>query len=303
MGHPRYREGRRRRRKSGPPVLNTSFTYDDLGNLLSSTDPLHHVTNYSYADSWSGSGCVGSSNTYGLLTQMTNALNFRTQASYYPCSGLIQSKRDENDIKAGRTGSTFAYDNMNRLLTATDVAGGQTSYDYHGDALPLEVTQRQLITSSITAAHTTTYDGAGRAKTSSLDSDPAGADLVDTTYDNLGRVASVSNPHSSSSLPTDGITQTQYDALGRPVQVTKQDGSVANVSYVGNCTTATDEAGKARKSCSDALGRLTTVFEDPTGFNYEDRLSVRRSRQSDPRGAERLRSYGQQPVAHADIYV
>jgi YD repeat-containing protein len=40
-------------------------------------------------------------------------------------------------------------------------------------------------------------------------------------------------------------------------------------SYAGNCTTVTDEAGKSRKSCSDALGRLTQVFEDPAGLNYE----------------------------------
>jgi len=30
-----------------------------------------------------------------------------------------------------------------------------------------------------------------------------------------------------------------------------------------------DPAGKARKVCSDALGRLTQAFEDPAGLNYE----------------------------------
>src|SRR5262249_49572785 len=60
-----------------------------------------------------------------------------------------------------------------------------------------------------------------------------------------------------------------YDALGRPTQTTKQDGGVSTLSYAGNCVTATDEAGKSRKSCSDALGRLTSVWEDPGGLNYE----------------------------------
>src|SRR5262249_61931537 len=44
-----------------------------------------------------------------------------------------------------------------------------------------------------------------------------------------------------------------------------QDGSVNKVSYTGNCTTATDEAGNRRKGCTDALGRLIEVREpNPT---------------------------------------
>jgi YD repeat-containing protein len=31
----------------------------------------------------------------------------------------------------------------------------------------------------------------------------------------------------------------------------------------------TDEAGKARKSCVDGLGRITGVWEDPAGLNYQ----------------------------------
>src|SRR5580765_7550092 len=57
--------------------------------------------------------------------------------------------------------------------------------------------------------------------------------------------------------------------MGRVTQVVKQDGSIGTISYTGNCTTATDEAGKKRKSCSDAQGRLTSVWEDPAGLNYE----------------------------------
>jgi YD repeat-containing protein len=51
--------------------------------------------------------------------------------------------------------------------------------------------------------------------------------------------------------------------------VTDQDGSIKRTAYSGNCTTVTDEAGKARKSCVDGLGRMTQVFEDPSGLNYE----------------------------------
>jgi hypothetical protein len=49
--------------------------------------------------------------------------------------------------------------------------------------------------------------------------------------------------------------------------VTKQDGSISSVSYnvvassAGNRTDTTDEAGKQRRTCSDALGRLVEVDE------------------------------------------
>ncbi|HEY3102502.1 MAG TPA: RHS repeat domain-containing protein [Pyrinomonadaceae bacterium] len=41
----------------------------------------------------------------------------------------------------------------------------------------------------------------------------------------------------------------------------------------GNTVTATDQASKSRKSVSDALGRLTGVYEDPSGLNYQTSYS------------------------------
>jgi YD repeat-containing protein len=120
-----------------------------------------------------------------------------------------------------------------------------------------------------------TFDGVGRPKQTRL-VDPQGDDLVDTTYDPKGRVSTVSNPHRAAGSSTDGITTTIYDPLGRVTQVTEQDGSISSVAYdiarpgtLANCTQTTDEAGKQRLACSDALGRLVRVWEDPNGLNYE----------------------------------
>ena len=63
------------------------------------------------------------------------------------------------------------------------------------------------------------YDGLGRLTQTQLTSDPEGTDYVDTTYDALGRVYSVSNPHRSAASSTDGTTYHYYDALGRIIQV------------------------------------------------------------------------------------
>jgi len=70
--------------------------------------------------------------------------------------------------------------------------------------------------------------------------------------------------------------------MGRPVKVDHFDGaalptpwgtastpaSYSAITYNGNETTITDEAGKVRKQTADALGRLTSVVEDPSGLNY-----------------------------------
>ncbi|HEY2496316.1 MAG TPA: hypothetical protein VGK24_04545, partial [Candidatus Angelobacter sp.] len=156
--------------------LTTSYTYDDLGNVLSSTDPGLHVTHYSYSDSWSGTSCIGSGvNTYAFITQITNHLNQRTQASYFSCPGLVQSKRDENDVVAGRAGTTFTYDGINRLLTENSADGGQTSFNYHSDTLPITITKTELATPNPSILSSVIYDGLGRTKTTSIDSDPLGA--------------------------------------------------------------------------------------------------------------------------------
>jgi hypothetical protein len=42
------------------------------------------------------------------------------------------------------------------------------------------------------------------------------------------------------------------------------DGSISTVSFAGNCSTNTDETGKQRGACSDALGRLVEA-DEPSG--------------------------------------
>jgi YD repeat-containing protein len=67
---------------------------------------------------------------------------------------------------------------------------------------------------------------------------------------------------------------TEYDALGRAKKVTTMpDGAAVTTSYVGNAVTVTDQhdassPGHSRKSVTDALGRLTSVYEDTSGLNY-----------------------------------
>src|SRR5262249_22707247 len=131
--------------------------------------------------------------------------------------------------------------------------------------------KRQLMTTnpSVWTDEYFHFDGLGRSIRNETVT-PNGSVFVDTGYDAVGRPATVSNPYFTVSDPTYGITTTSYDAISRPTSILKPDGSASTIDYSQpTCPVATDEAGKKRKSCSDALGRLTGVWEDPSGMNYE----------------------------------
>ncbi len=123
----------------------------------------------------------------------------------------------------------------------------------------------------------TVYDGLGRTI---QQTDPSGA-ITDTTYDSLGHIHTVSNPHFTSSSPSDGTTTFAYDALGRKTVQTQPDGSLHQWCYNGvlsgqssfvcspnasSKTAATwvddsDETNRHYQRVSDALGRLIAVME------------------------------------------
>jgi YD repeat-containing protein len=89
---------------------------------------------------------------------------------------------------------------------------------------------------------------------------------VDTAYDSVGRVYTVSNPYCSTGSV---VTKYGYDALSRVNSIQYPDTASASISYSGNCSTTTDPASKQRTLCSDALGRVTSVTEDPSNLNYQ----------------------------------
>jgi YD repeat-containing protein len=148
-----------------------------------------------------------------------------------------------------RSANTFTY---------SDIAAPNT--------FPLTVTRQKSITAALTDSATTTIDGLGRVITTAHAMPSGSPATVTTAYDDLHSKVTVSNPFFTTSDPTYGVTTTLSDGIGRAFTVTKQDGSVSSVDYsLGNCTVATDEAGKVRKACSDGLGRLVEVDEPNPG--------------------------------------
>ncbi|MGC2695654.1 MAG: hypothetical protein WA738_07670, partial [Candidatus Angelobacter sp.] len=260
--------------------LSSHATYNDAGEVLSSTDPGGHTTNHlydlAYQGAYSTQSCSPTTNPGSVTHCVSGTYDFNT--------GLLTSLTNENATQqasgsspgdAAHT-SNFSYDSYWRIFqalappdTANGSAQASTTFTYPPLASsPKIVTRQKSITQGLMDTASSTFDGLGRPYLNDHVTPSCTAEIL-TTYDVLGRAATVTNPYCSGtnhqSDPTYGVTQTQFDALGRVTQVTKQDGSIASVSYSGNCTTATDEAGKQRKSCSDALGRLVEIDEPPAG--------------------------------------
>jgi RHS repeat-associated protein len=253
----------------------TTHTYDQTGQMLSKTDPNGNITKYSYSDSFSDSTPSSSTNAY--LTQITypptNGVNHIVNFSYALSDGQLTASLDQNKQK-----TTYTYNDPLRRLTQTKFPDfGQTSVSYNDAGPNPSVVTTTTITSSMNLISTVVMDGMGHAVQTQLNSDPAGVDFTDTTYDGLGRIRSVNNPHRGTGLPTDGVTQNRYDSLNRITDVIKQDGSIVHTVYKGNVTAVIDETGRLRRTVSDALGRLVEVDEPPAGSSVSSPGAVARS--------------------------
>jgi RHS repeat-associated protein len=270
----------------GPPGCNgdstTTFAFDETGQMMSKTDPCGnaacgdmtgsaHTTSYSYADSYtilSGGANVNytpTANTNGYLTKIIDAPGHTENFTYDYNNGQLTTSKDQNGQP-----TTYIYNDP--FFRPTQVAypdHGGTTISYN-DAPPTpSATTTTPITSSLSMTSISVMDGMGHITQTQLTSDPDGTDYTDMVFDGMGRLETKSNPHRSGSSTTDGTTTYTYDALGRTTSVLEQDGSHITTTHSGNCTTVTDEASKAKKSCADALGRITGVWEDPNTLNYE----------------------------------
>lgn len=247
--------------------LTSSASFFDTGEVQTSTDPKGNSTTFAYSSTYAGA----------YPTTVTNALAQSTTHAYDFNAGLLTSTTDPN----GQT-TSFTYDNMWRLAAAAYPDGGAATITRQEAAFPFTATLTKKITSSLNYVMTNTFDGVGRVS-ESLVTDPQGNIETDTTYDADGRKYTVSNPYRTKTDSTYGVTTYVYDALGRTCVVIPPDGTaVANTScpttqpsndvftvYAGNTTTVTDQQGKSRESQTDGLGRLTTVWENPSGLDYE----------------------------------
>jgi RHS repeat-associated protein len=277
---------------SGSTAAQTKYTYNNGGHP---TQVSRLIGGSTYATSFSAyqanGARISSTDAIGTLTTIVNGLCNNLLPSQTTVGGLTTSLNW--DCNGGvLTSTTDANTNVTlyshkdpfwRLTSTQYPDGGQTNVTYNSLASPPNITTTQLITASIPPLTRVSYfDGLGQVVKTALTSDQEGSDFVDTTYDGLGRMLTVSNPYRSTGDLTFGITTYQYDALGRITQVAPPDGTAPTpappvnqclsnnycAQYSNNVKTIMDQSGHQRQSITDGLGRLAEVDEpgDPSTF-------------------------------------
>ncbi len=256
--------------------LQTHAQYDLTGNVINSWDAKGNLSQFSYSGTYARayptqtvSAVPDPTGAYGSTTSLVST------TSYDFNTGLVTSAIDAN----GQTSTLEYNDTLNRLTKINSPDGGRTTYIYVDthQCGPYVETRTLLDSSGRESDSYQFFDGLGRPYRSFSyeNQDTTNPYLtVDTQYDVMGRVSKVSSPYRSSGCtsavnPSGCWTQTTFDALGRPTQVlTTADNAPVTTSYSGVTVTVTDQAGKVRRSVTDALGRLASVYEDPGGLNY-----------------------------------
>ncbi len=261
---------------TGGTVTTAQTQFYDTGMPYLSTDLKNNQTQYTYDPAYVGA--------YVTKTQYPNTgsgVTHYIQGAYDFNTGLLTSFTDQN-LQA----SNYNYDVLGRLTSASFPDGGSVGFSYT-DTVPVQVQKTVAVTGSLSKVTNTVFDGLGRtSQTQFHDPDCAvGSGLVKSDY-TYGDDMSQNTHYSTASTPycdTPGgpfglPTRTDSDAIGRVTKVTQPDGSIITTTYAANsttlteCATGTDEAGKARTSCADGLGRVTGVWEDPgtsPHLNYE----------------------------------
>jgi len=275
---------------TGP--VTSAMQYDMAGNVVKTIDGRGYPTEIDFTDCFGSPDTEAQSNTvpselgtlksYAFPTKITNALGHVsfTQYSYY--LGAQVNSEDANEVVSSteygnggldlldrpskqirainqpsiKNQSKVIYDDANRIITRT------TDLNTFDDIAPLK---SEVV-----------YDGLGRTiETRHYETSFAFIKSIQQ-YDELSRLKRSYNPHRTSADPTYGWTESIYDELSRVkrIETFRADGAgsastgFVTTNYFGNEVTVTDQAGKSRKTVTDALGRLIKVYEDPSNLNY-----------------------------------
>jgi RHS repeat-associated protein len=229
--------------------LVTSWTYDQLGQQLSMTDPDGNVTNYSY-------------NTAGNLATVTGpATSVQTYAAQTPTQASPKT--------------SYGYDAFGDETQAEDPDGNVTSYGYDADGRLTSVTQPSYTppgsSAAISAVTSYAYDPDGNLTS---ETDPAG-DSVCYTYDALGDALTQTYPAAScQSAP--GQWSWTYDASGEPLTQTDPTGAVTTATwgYFGEQDTSTQEVATSSGTANQTTSYAYNYLGDPVKVTTPDGITT-----------------------------
>ncbi|MFU8874456.1 DNRLRE domain-containing protein [Micromonospora sp. SL4-19] len=236
---------------AGDPERKASFTYDKVGNLLTTTEPKGNLT--------PGAGDYTTTNGYNAIYQLTSVINAKNQKI------------------------TYEYDNVGNVVTVVDPRKNATA-DPADYTMKLEYDRAHRVTKSIDALGkftTSTYDRDGLVTAST---DQLG-NTTEITRNPLGMPTQVKVPHKNDAgTITYRTTKYEYDQVGNQTKVISPRG-VATTDDPDDFATATvyDKLNRVKETRTaydqhdsryntadvttytyDAVGRLATLSMPPS---------------------------------------
>lgn len=155
--------------------------------------------------------------------------------------GILSSSAAQAQTPQNTT-YTFGYDDMGNPVAVTDPRGQQTTFE---------------------------YDPHGRVSITTQPAPVAGAErpVINTSYDYLGKLTSLTDPRSLQ-------TSTTVNGFGEPTALKSPDSGNSSSTYdaAGNRLTSTDARGKVSTYSYDTLNRLKSITYPtgkPTVFEYD----------------------------------
>ncbi|OKI58008.1 hypothetical protein A6A27_07155 [Micromonospora sp. CB01531] len=236
---------------AGDPERKTSFTYDKVGNLETTTEPKGNLT--------PEDGDYTTTNTYNAIYQLTSVTNTKNQKITYEYDNagnvvtLVDPRKNATADPADYT-TKLEYDWAHRLTKSIDALGKFTASTYDRDGLVTATTDQLGNTTEVT------LNPLGKPTQVKVPhKNDAGTITYRTTeyeYDQVGNQTKVISPRGVATTddPDDFATVTAYDKLNR-VKETRTAYDKDDSRYTtADVTTYT----------YDAVGRLTTLSAPPS---------------------------------------
>ena len=266
-------------RPDGSQIL---MTYDGKGNILTRTDPLNHITRFSYEPQFNqitsitdalskvtnfGYDAKGNLTTItnalgkvtsvgydarGLMTSMTNPLGQITTSNYDATGNLASVKDPLENITA------FGYDSAGNMTFTTDAEGRTTQYQYDQHNRLVQVTD--ALGGTITYVYQNGCPDCARIDLLTSLSD-ANGNTTSFSYDTMGRLIGVTDPLGFQKLFS-------YDLNGNLISQTDPNGNTVTYTYDwANRLTGKTMPGDVVTYGYDAVDNLTSAVDNDSSIS------------------------------------